>query len=139
MMPFFGQEILTMAEKKGPLTDKAYQKALNNCRRKSREMGIDATLQKYKLDALLVPTDTPGWVIDHITGDHYVMSKASYSLAAVAGYPGVSVPLGFVQGMPVGVTFFGTAYSEPTLLRLAYAFEQANQARKAPLFGTNAG
>ncbi len=139
MMPFFGQEILIMAEKKGPLTDKAYQKALANCRRKSREMGIDATLQKYKLDALVVPTDTPGWVIDHITGDNYVMSKASYSIAAVAGYPGVSVPLGQVLGMPVGITFFGTAYSEPTLLRLAYAFEQANQGRRAPTFRENVG
>jgi amidase len=139
MMPFFGQEILIMAEKKGPLTDKAYQKALANCRRKSREMGIDATLQKYKLDALVVPTDTPGWVIDHITGDNYVMSKASYSIAAVAGYPGVSVPLGQVLGMPVGITFFGTAYSEPTLLRLAYAFEQANQGRQAPTFRENVG
>ncbi|TDB64220.1 amidase [Arundinibacter roseus] len=139
MMPFFGQEILIMAEKKGPLIDKAYQKAWANCRRKSRELGIDATLQKYKLDALIAPTDTPGWVIDHITGDHYLMSKASYSIAAVAGYPGISVPLGQVMGMPVGMSFFGTAYSEPTLLKFAYAFEQAQQARQAPTFRASAG
>lgn len=139
MMPFFGQEILIMAEKKGPLTDKDYQIALANCRRKAREAGIDATLKKYKLDALIVPTDTPGWVTDHVTGDNYVMSKASYSIAAVAGYPGVSVPLGFVLGMPVGMSFFSTAYSEPTLLKLAYAFEQAQQARQAPTFRPNVG
>ncbi len=138
-MPFFGQEILIMAEKKGPLTDKDYQMALANCRRRSREAGIDATLKKHKLDAVIVPTDTPGWVTDHITGDHYVMSKASYSVAAVAGYPSVSVPMGFVLGMPVGISFFGTAYSEPTLIKLAYAFEQAQQARQVPTFRPNIG
>jgi amidase len=113
--------------------------ALANCRRRSREAGIDATLKKHKLDAVIVPTDTPGWVTDHITGDHYVMSKASYSVAAVAGYPSVSVPMGFVLGMPVGISFFGTAYSEPTLIKLAYAFEQAQQARQVPTFRPNIG
>jgi amidase len=131
-MPYFDQEILVMAEKKGPLSDKTYTEALEKNHRLSRVEGIDAVVEKYKLDALVAATTGPAWLIDWVTGDHE--SGSCTSPAAVAGYPHVTVPAGFVHGLPVGLSFFGPAWSEPTLLRLAYAFEQATKVRKAPKF-----
>jgi amidase len=131
-MPYFGQEIFLAAEEKGPLTDQKYLDALARSRRLTREEGIDAVLKKHKLDALVAPTGGAAWPIDLINGDHFV--GGSSSPAAVAGYPNVTVPAGFLFGLPVGISFFASAWSEPTLLKLAFAFEQATQVRKAPAF-----
>jgi amidase len=131
-MPFFGQELFHRAEEKGPLTDAGYKKALADGHRLSRQEGIDATLAKHKLDALVAPTQGPTWLIDLINGDS--AGGSSTSPAAVAGYPAVTVPAGFVHGLPVGISFFGAAWSEPLLIQLAYAFEQATKHRRPPRY-----
>lgn len=131
-MPFFGQEIFEMAEKKGPLTDAKYRAALAKCRRLSRAEGIDALLAKHRLDAFVSPTGGPAWVIDLLNGDHF--TGGSSTPAAVSGYASVTVPAGFIHGLPVGISFTGGAWSEPTLIRLAYAFEQATRVRRPPRF-----
>jgi amidase len=131
-MPYFGQDTFIKAEAKGPLSDPAYQKALEKCRTLSREKGIDATMDKYKLDALVAPTGSPAWPTDLVNGDHD--AGGSSGPAAIAGYPHVTVPAGYVFGLPVGLSFFGRAWSEPTLIKLAYAFEQATNFRKLPRF-----
>lgn len=132
VMPYFGQEIFLMAQAKGPLTDKAYKDALAKCRQLSRKEGIDATLARHKLDAIVAPTGGPPWMIDPINGDAY--SGGSSSPAAVAGYASITVPAGYIFGLPIGLSFIGGAWSEPKLIRLAYAFEQETQARRAPRF-----
>ena len=129
-MPFFGQEILLMAAKKGPLTSPAYRKALATCQARARAGGIDAVLKKHKLDAIVAPTGSPAWLTDLVNGDHFL--GASSTPAAVAGYPNVTVPAGYVFGLPVGISFIGTAWSEEKLIRLAYAYEQATRHRKPP-------
>ena len=131
-MPYFGQEIFTMAEKKGPLADAAYKKALAKNHRLARPEGIDPTMKKHKLDAVIAPTGGPAWTTDLLNGDHYTGGYSSAS--AVAGYPHITVPAGFVAGLPVGLSFFGGAWSEGALLKFAFAFEQATKARKAPQF-----
>jgi amidase len=131
-MPYFGQETFLRAEAKGPLTSKEYRTALANCRRLSRREGIDAVMNKHRLDALLAPTDSPAWVTDLVLGDHFV--GGSSTAAAVAGYPSITVPAGFVFGLPVGVSFFGRAWSETVLIKLAYGFEQATKVRKKPSY-----
>ncbi|HJR58220.1 MAG TPA: amidase [Vicinamibacterales bacterium] len=131
-MPFFGQEILQMAQKKGPLTAPAYLKALATCRSRSRGLGLDAALKKHRLDALVAPTGSPAWPIDLVNGDHFL--GASSSPAAIAGYPNITVPAGFVQELPVGISFIGSAWSEAKLIGLAYAFEQATRHRRPPRF-----
>jgi amidase len=131
-MPYFGQELFVKAQEKGPLTTPAYLEALWRCRRFSRTEGIDAVLEKHRLDALVAPTGGPSWTTDVVNGDHF--TGGSSSSPAVAGYPSVTVPAGFVFGLPVGISFIGTAWSEPTLIRLAYAFEQATRHRKPPRF-----
>ncbi len=131
-MPYFGQESFLKAEAKGPLTSREYTDALEADLRLSRTEGIDAVMDKFNLDALVAPTDGPAWVTDFIDGDHYI--GGSSTAAAVAGYPSVTVPAGFVFGLPVGVSFFGRAWSEPTLIRIAYAYEQATRNRKEPKF-----
>jgi amidase len=131
-MPYFGQEIFIRAEKKGPLTDKDYLSALKKDQRLSRKEGIDATMQKDRLDAIIAPTGGPAWTTDLVNGDHF--GGGSSTPAAVAGYPSVTVPAGYVFGLPVGISFFGSAYSESVLLRLAYAFEQATKHRRPPEF-----
>jgi amidase len=131
-MPFFGQEIMIQADAKGPLKDKAYRKALAKDIRLSRKEGIDAVMLKKKLDALIAPTGGPAWTTDPVNGDHF--SGGCSTPAAVAGYPHVTVPAGFIHGLPVGLSFFGAAYSEPSLIRLAYAFEQATRFRRPPGF-----
>jgi amidase len=129
-MPYFGQEIFLMSQEKGPLSTEEYRKALERARRMSRTEGIDRTLSKGSLDALIAPTGSPAWPTDLVNGDHYVGGYSSAS--AVSGYPHITVPLGFVHGLPVGISFFAGAWSEPKLLALAYAFEQATTARRAP-------
>ena len=131
-MPFFGQEILIEAEGKGPLTEAAYETARGTANRLSREEGLDATLAEHRLDAILGPSGGPAWVTDLVHGDHF--SVGSSGAAAVAGYPNVTVPAGYVHGLPVGVSFFGAAWSEPTLIRIAWAFEQAAPHRRPPRF-----
>ncbi len=131
-MPFFGQETFLKAEAKGPLSSKEYLNALKKNHQLARKEGIDAVMDKLKLDALVAPTDGPGWVTDLITGDHYI--GGSSTAAAVAGYPSITVPAGSVFGMPVGISFFGRAWSEALLIRLAYAYEQATKARRQPRF-----
>ena len=131
-MPYFGQEIMIQAQAKGPLTEKKYLDALANDIKQSRADGIDATMDKYKLDAIVAPTGSPAWTTDLINGDHF--SGASSTPAAVAGYPNINVPAGFSHNLPVGISFFGRAYSEPTLIKLAYAYEQATKHRRPPRF-----
>jgi amidase len=135
-MPYFSQETFLKAEAKGSLTEKEYLDALEADRRLARKEGIDAVMDKFSLDALVAPTDGPAWVTDLIDGDHYI--GGSSSAAAVAGYPSVTVPAGFVFGLPVGVSFFGRAWSEPTLIRLAYAYEAATGNRRGPKFPATA-
>jgi amidase len=131
-MPYFGQETFLKAEAKGGLTEKEYLDALEANHRLARTEGIDKVMDKFTLDALIAPSDSPAWLTDLVDGDHYI--GGSSSLAAVAGYPSITVPAGFVFGLPVGVSFFGRAWSEAKLLSLAYAFEQATKVRKAPRF-----
>ena len=123
-MPHFGQELMEMAQAKGPLTDAAYIDALSANLRLTREEGIDATLQADSLDALVAPTGGPAWLIDRILGDVWVGGRCS-SAPAVAGYPHITVPAGFADGLPIGLSFFSTAWQDAKLIRYAYAFEQA--------------
>jgi len=136
-MPYFAQEIMEQAQKKGPLTDPKYKAALAKAKRMSGPEGIDATMAKHKLDALIAPTQGPVWLTDLVNGDPGGFNVFS-GPAAVAGYPHITVPMGFVQGLPVGLSFVGGAWSEATLLKLAYAFEQATKARRKPEFRSTA-
>jgi amidase len=129
-MPYFGQELFIRAEAKGPLTDPAYLKALRTSKSMSQARGIDAVMIKHKLDALIAPTGGPAWTTDLVNGDHF--TGGSSTPAAVAGYPNVQVPAGHVYGLPVGISFFGRAFTEPKLIRLAYAYEQATRHRQPP-------
>ncbi len=131
-MPYFGQEIFELAQTYGPLTEPAYQEAVVRNRRRGGPDGIDKVMDTLKLDALVAPTGSPAWPTDLINGDHFL--GASSTPAAVAGYPLVSVPAGYAFGLPVGLTFMGRAYSEPTLIKLAYAFEQGAKLRRPPKF-----
>jgi len=131
-MPYFGQDIFLKAEQKGPLSTKEYLDALDLNRRLSRAEGIDLVMDKLKLDALVAPTGGPAWITDLINGDH--SAGGSSSAAAVAGYPNINVTAGYLWGLPVGISFFGRAWSEPTLLRIAYSFEQLTKARQKPRF-----
>lgn len=131
-MPYFGQEIFVQAQAKGPLTDKAYLDARRKARRLSRTEGLDATFRRHRIDALVAPSGGTAWLTDLINGDSG--TGGSSGPAAVSGYPSITVPAGFIFGLPVGVSFIGPAWSEPTLIGLAYAFEQATNARRAPAF-----
>jgi amidase len=131
-LQYFGQDLFLKAQKKGPLTDQRYMNALARNHLLTRTEGIDAIMDKYHLDALVAMTAGPSWLIDLIDGDHD--TGGSSSLAAVAGYPNINVPAGFVFGLPVGISFFGRAWSEAKLIRMAYAFEQATHYRKPPQF-----
>jgi len=129
-MPYFGQELFEQAQKRGSLADAKYTKALAKSRLNTRAKGIDAIMTAHKLDALVAPTNGPAWLIDLVNGD--ADSGGSSSPAAEAGYPAITVPAGYAFGLPVGVSFFGRAWSEAKLIRIAYAFEQASNARRAP-------
>jgi amidase len=131
-MPFFAQDIFLKAEAKGPLTEKEYLDAMAKNKQLARVEGIDALMDKHKLDALVAPTGSPAWLTDLVNGDH--SGGGSSNAAAVAGYPNINVPAGNLWGLPVGISFFGRAWSEPTLIKLAYAFEQATKARITPKF-----
>ena len=131
-MPYFGQDIMEKCEARGPLTDKAYLDALAKSHRLARTEGIDTVMDKHHVDALVAPTAAPSWITDLIDGDHD--TGGSSSPAAVAGYPNINVPAGFIFGMPVGISFFGRAWSEPKLIAIAFAFEQATHHRQPPKF-----
>ncbi len=131
-MPYFGQDLFIRAEAKGPLSSPAYRAALRKNHSLTRELGIDFVMRKHRLDALIAPTGGPAWPTDWLNGDHF---KGGYSSAsAVAGYPHITVPAGYVFGLPVGLSFFSGAWSEPKLIKFAYAFEQATKARRPPEF-----
>lgn len=133
-MPFFGQDFFEESAGKGGLGSYEYQEALARCRRLTRTEGIDAVFDKLKLDAVVAPCGGPAWVIDLLCGDHSVGSYDAIGVAAVAGYPSVTVPAGYLFGLPIGLCFIGRAWSEPALLKMAYAFEQATKVRKPPQF-----
>ena len=126
-MPYFAQDIFIKAEAKGPLSSKEYLDALEANHRLSRAEGIDGVMDKFHLDAIMAPTGSPAWLTDLVNGDH--SGGGSANAAAVAGYPDITVPAGFIAGLPVGVSFFGRAWSEPVLLKIAYGFEQTIRAR----------
>jgi len=131
-MPYFGQELFLQAQEKGPLTDAAYTDALAKDQRLSRTEGLDAVFAQHSLDAIVAPTGSPPWPTDLVNGDHFL--GASSTPAAVAGYPSVTVPVGYSFGLPVGMSFIGKAQGEAMLLKLAYAYEQAVKLRRAPRF-----
>ena len=131
-MPFFAQEIFEQANQKGTLADAAYTKARDRSRRLAGPEGIDTALQSQQLDALVAPSMSPAWLTDPVNGD--LFTGAGYGAAAVARYPSITVPMGDVHGLPVGITFMATAWREARLIELAYAFEQASKARTPPRF-----
>jgi amidase len=133
-MPYFGQEHMITALEKPSLSDKKYRDALAKNHLYARTKGIDATMRKHKLDAIVVPSGGPSWMIDLVNGDSSNWDMESTSPAAVAGYPHITVPAGYVFGLPVGISFFAKAWQEPTLIKFAYAFEQATQLRRTPRF-----
>jgi amidase len=133
-MPYFGQEIFIKAQAKNDLNDRAYRLALLQTKVMTQEQGIDGAVTKYGVNAFVAPSGGVAWFTDLVNGDCGVFESSS--LAAVAGYPNITVPAGYVQGLPAGVSFFGPAFSEPTLIRIAYAFEQATKARKTPKYLT---
>ncbi len=137
-MPFFGQERLYDAQARGPLTDPEYLEAKRTIQRNTREEGIDRPVLEHRLDAVVAPTMEVAWVTDHIRGDR-LEGGSSAGPAAIAGYPDISVPMGFLGGLPVGISFFGRAWTEPTLLRVAYAYEQATNHRQAPTYVATLG
>jgi amidase len=136
-MPYFGQDLFLKAEAKGALTEKEYLDALAKNHQLARTEGIDALMDKNHLDAIVAPTGGPAWLTDLVNGDH--VAGGSSNAAAVAGYPNINVTAGSILGLPVGISFFGRAWSEPTLIKLAYGFEQASKARQAPRFLLSAG
>ena len=129
---FFDQKLLEMADKKGDIESPEYKKALATMIKATREDGIDKVMNNHKLDAIIAPTGSPAWKTDLLLGDHFV--GGSSSLAAISGYPAITVPMGFVDDLPVGITFFGRAWSEPLLLKIAYCYEQGTKHRKAPKY-----
>jgi len=129
---YFDQELFLMAEKKGDLNSPEYREALTKMLKATRENGIDKIMDAEKLDALLAPTGSPAWKTDLILGDHFI--GGSSSLAAISGYPAITVPMGFVEELPVGMTFFGRAWSEPVLIEIAYGYEQGTKHRRAPKY-----
>lgn len=129
---YFDQKILIMAEKKGDLESADYKKKLALMLKATREDGIDKVMNSNKLDAIIAPTGSPAWKTDLLLGDHFV--GGSSSLAAISGYPAITVPMGFVDNLPVGITFFGRAWSEPVLIEIAYSYEQGTKHRKAPKY-----
>jgi amidase len=129
-MPWFGQETFLKAQARGPLSDQVYLDALAKSKKLSREQGIDALVTQHRLDAIIAPTAGPSWVTDWVNGDFD--TGGCSTPAAVAGYPHITVPAGYVYGLPIGLSFFGPAWSEPKLLKLAYAYEQTSKLRREP-------
>jgi len=131
-LKYFDQKILELADKKGDLSSPDYKKSLEKMLKATRESGIDSLMNSNDLDALIAPTGSPAWKIDLLLGDHFI--GGSSSLAAISGYPAITVPMGFVESLPVGITFFGRAWSEPVLIEIAYSYEQVTKQRKVPKY-----
>lgn len=131
-MPWFGQDQMIKADAKGPITSRAYRDLVSKLNHLAKQEGIDAVMTKLALDAIIAPTDGPAWPTDYVDGDHFIGGCSTP--AAVAGYPHVTVPAGFIHGLPVGISFFGSPRTEVKLIRYAYAFEQASKVRRAPRF-----
>ena len=131
-MPWFGQEIFEIAQQKGDLNSEEYLEALKNSKLFAGKEGIDKVMDEHNLDAIIAQTNGPAWTIDWVNGDHF--SGGSSSPAAISGYPNITVPMGFVEGLPIGISFFGKAWSEPKLIEIAFAYEQATKHRLAPDF-----
>jgi amidase len=129
---YFDQSILEQAEAKGDLNSQEYKKALASMTKATREDGIDKVMNANNIDAIIAPTGSPAWKTDLILGDHFV--GGSSSLAAISGYPAITVPMGFIDDLPVGITFFGRAWNEPLLLEIAYSYEQGTKHRKVPKY-----
>jgi amidase len=136
-LPYFGQDLFIKAEAKGSLTEQAYLDAIKKNHQLARTEGIDALMDKHQLDAIVAPTGGPAWLTDLVNGDH--TAGGSSNAAAVAGYPNINVTAGHLFGLPIGISFFGRAWSEPTLIKLAYSFEQSTKARRAPKFLSTVG
>ncbi|MCB0497658.1 MAG: amidase [Cyclobacteriaceae bacterium] len=134
-LSFYDQHLMLMAQEKGDLDSPEYKEALEGMLKSTREEGIDKVMDENNLDAMMGPTGSPAWITDHTNGDHYMLSSSSP--AAISGYPDITVPMGFIEGLPVGISFWGRAWSEPTLLEIAYSFEQGTKVRKAPEFLKN--
>jgi amidase len=133
-MPYFGQDIFLKSQAKGSLEDRAYRLALLQSKVMTQDKGIDAVVEQFKVDAIAAPSNAPVWMIDLINGDSPTNYVSSSSIPAVAGYPNITVPAGFIKELPIGISFFGPAFSEPVLIEIAYAFEQATKARRKPKF-----
>lgn len=131
-MPWFNQEIFEQAQEKGDLTSEEYLEALKESKKLAGKEGIDAVMEEHNLDAIIAPTNGPAWTIDWVNGDNF--NGGSSSPAAISGYPNITVPMGFIHGLPLGISFFGKAWSEPKLIEIAYGFEQATKHRKSPDF-----
>ena len=129
---YFNQAFLEMAQEKGDLEEKAYKEALATMQKEMRQNGIDKVMKEHQLDAIVAPTNSPAWKTDLTNGDSYILGSSSP--AAISGYPNITVPMGFIDNLPVGISFFGKAFSEGKLLEIAYAYEQATQHRQAPKF-----
>ena len=125
-------DILIQAEQKGDLNSKEYKQALATMLKATREDGIDKVMDSFRLDAIMAPTGSPAWKTDRLLGDHFV--GGSSSLAAISGYPAITIPMGFIDDLPVGITFYGKAWSEPALLEIAYSYEQGTKHRKSPKY-----
>ncbi len=133
-MPYFGQDIMLKAEEKGNLETRAYRLALLQSKVQTQDQGIDLVMDREKLDAIVAPSNSPPWLIDLVNGDSPTSYVGSSSMAAVAGYPNITVPAGFISELPIGISFFGRAFSEPVLIEIAYAYEQLTKARRQPKF-----
>jgi amidase len=131
-MPIFGQDRMLQSQEKGTLDSKEYTEALEKCKKLAKTEGLDPVLKEKKLDAVVAPSGGPAWLTDHVTGDHY--TGGSSSLAAASGYSSITVPAGYIHGLPVGISFISGPYQEPRLIEIAYAFEQASKIRKSPEF-----
>jgi amidase len=131
-MAYFNIERLENAETKGDLNSKAYKEAIKNMKTATREMGINRVMKKYNLDALISPTGSPAWKTDLVNGDKYYISTTVF--AALSGYPNINVPMGFIDNVPVGISFYGKKWSEPKLIEIAYSYEQKTKHRKKPEF-----
>jgi amidase len=136
-LAIFGQELLEKSLEKGPLTEPAYLEALASCGRLSRDEGLDVAFRENRLDAIVAPTGAPAWLTDHVNGDHYLGGNSS--VAAIAGYPTVTVPVGMISGLPVGISFIGPAWSDASLIGFAYAFERETGHRRTPQLLPSAG
>ncbi len=142
-MPWFGQQTMEKAQTKGPLTEQVYLDAMAKAKQQAGPEGIDAALAKDHLDALLAPSAGPAFVIDPVLGDHIPSADPTIGgasqPAAVAGYPSITVPAGWAHGLPVGIVLFGAKWSEPTLISIAYGFEQHTHAWQPPKFLEHGG